>query len=240
MATVPAGMSDTPIIAAEIGADAGKVTILQFIRLISGIAIFPSMISAYDRQVSRFSVPEECETSSEPGKCLNSRIPRRLIVFITLATAIVGGWFGLIIGMPAGALTMSMIAVIVLKLTTGFGSFPPFARRVTQLLSGAYIGCGMNGKDLAELRFLVIPMIIILIGYTVNCFVVGTFLHRVFKMERKVAMLAVTPAGARDMALISADIGVFSTDLVVIQILRMILVISIFPQIILLIVRFAG
>ena len=33
MATVPAGMSDTPIIAAEIGADAGKVTILQFIRL---------------------------------------------------------------------------------------------------------------------------------------------------------------------------------------------------------------
>ena len=240
MATVPAGMSDTPIIAAEIGADAGKVTILQFVRLVSGIAIFPSMISSYDRQVSRFTVPEECNTASTIGECTNSRIPRRLIVLITLAAAIAGGWFGQAIGMPAGALTMSMIAVIALKLTMGFGSFPPFARRLTQLLSGAYIGCTMDGNDLAELRFLVIPMIIILIGYTVNCFAVGTLLHRVFKMERKVAMLAVTPAGARDMALISADIGVFSTDLVVIQILRMILVISIFPQIILLIVRFAG
>ena len=196
--------------------------------------------SSYDRQVSRFTVPEECNTASTIGECTNSRIPRRLIVLITLAAAIAGGWFGQAIGMPAGALTMSMIAVIALKLTMGFGSFPPFARRLTQLLSGAYIGCTMDGNDLAELRFLVIPMIIILIGYTVNCFAVGTLLHRVFKMERKVAMLAVTPAGARDMALISADIGVFSTDLVVIQILRMILVISIFPQIILLIVRFAG
>lgn len=241
MATVPAGMSDTPIIAAEIGADAGKVTILQFVRLVAGLAIFPSMISTYDRHACRVSPEGLCETTahiSDKSKMIT--LHPRIAVLITLATAITGGLFGQAINMPAGGLTMSMIAVIVLKLKTGIGQFPPLARRLTQLLSGAYIGCGMNAGDLAEMRFLVIPMAVILIGYTINCFVVGYILHRYFHMERKVAMLSVTPAGARDMALISADIGVFSTDLVVIQILRMILVISIFPQIILMIVRFAG
>jgi len=50
------------------------------------------------------------------------------------------------------------------------------------------------------------------------------------------SMLAATPAGATDMALISADIGIESADVIVLQIIRMITVISLFPQIIRLIV----
>ena len=40
-----------------------------------------------------------------------------------------------------------------------------------------------------------------------------------------------TPAGASDMALIAADIGVNSPSLVVMQIFRMLMAASIFPQI---------
>ena len=43
--------------------------------------------------------------------------------------------------------------------------------------------------------------------------------------------LMMTPAGASDMALISADIGVHSPSLVVMQIFRMLMAASIFPQI---------
>jgi hypothetical protein len=45
-------------------------------------------------------------------------------------------------------------------------------------------------------------------------------------------MLVATPAGATDMALISGDLGISSLDLNVLQIIRMITVVSIFPQII--------
>lgn len=238
MATVPAGMSDTPIIAAELGADAGKVTLLQFVRLVAGIVIFPSMISSYDKRAgceSRHSDGDlACQT---PG---NDRAGGAAGPVITLAAAFLGGWLGKAVGMPAGALVMSMIFVIVLKLLGGAAYFPGFARRLTQVLSGAYIGSGMGAGDLFELKFLVLPMIIILVGYTVNCFFVGGILHKYFNMERKAAMLAVTPAGARDMALISADIGVVSSELNVIQVLRMILIISFFPQIIVQIVRIAA
>ena len=48
-------------------------------------------------------------------------------------------------------------------------------------------------------------------------------------------MLMLTPAGASDMALISADIGVSSPRLILVQIYRLIIATAIFPQICLLV-----
>ena len=61
-------------------------------------------------------------------------------------------------------------------------------------------------------------------------------LHRFCGLRRREAMLAATPAGANDMALISGDLGVHSQDLNVLQIIRMIVVVSVFPQIVRLVV----
>ena len=44
-------------------------------------------------------------------------------------------------------------------------------------------------------------------------------------------MLTLSPAGATEIALIAADLGVESTDLVVLQICRLVGVTLIFPQI---------
>ena len=45
-------------------------------------------------------------------------------------------------------------------------------------------------------------------------------------------MLMATPAGASDMALISADLGVTDRAVVELQIARMVIVIAVFPQVI--------
>lgn len=44
MCAVPGGMSDTPIIAADMGGNGGKVAVMQFARLLTGIGVFPSLI----------------------------------------------------------------------------------------------------------------------------------------------------------------------------------------------------
>ncbi len=46
---VPGGMSDIPIIAADMGADASKVAALQFVRMCGGIAVFPTLIAYLTR-----------------------------------------------------------------------------------------------------------------------------------------------------------------------------------------------
>ncbi len=56
----------------------------------------------------------------------------------------------------------------------------------------------------------------------------------------KKPMLITTPAGASDMALISNDLGVENTDIIILQVLRAVIVMSLFPQIINLILHIIG
>lgn len=44
MCAVPGGISEMPIISVELGADASKVALMQFIRLVFGVGVFPTMI----------------------------------------------------------------------------------------------------------------------------------------------------------------------------------------------------
>lgn len=134
--------------------------------------------------------------------------------------------------MPAGTLIFSMFGVIGLKIATGRSCLPLWLKRLAQVLSGAYIGCGITRADLLELRYLLLPAAIILTGYFANSVLTGRLLRRLFGFSLKTAMLAATPAGASDMALISADIGVNSRELVELQVIRLVVVVSLFPQII--------
>jgi len=88
------------------------------------------------------------------------------------------------------------------------------------------------------MRHLLLPILIIIIGYIANCFITGKIISKMYGFTRKEAMLITTPAGASDMALISSDIGVQNTDIIVMQIIRAVVVMTFFPQIISLICTF--
>ena len=228
LCAVPGGMSDTPIIAADLGADAGKVAILQFVRMSAGIGIFPSLILLLSRDEAGSSA-EVSQSTQENGGRESRRVPAFLM---TLAAAFCFGSLGKLSGIPAGTLVFAMFGVIALKLLTGCAYLPIYAKRLAQVLSGAYIGCGISGTDLLELNHLILPAILILAGYFLNSILTGRLLRRLFGFPLRAAMLIATPAGASDMALISSDLGVESREVIELQIIRMVLVISIFPQII--------
>ena len=232
MCAVPGGMSDTPMIAADLGADAPKVAVMQFIRMSAGVGIFPSLIAAIVRH-------ETAETHSGSASRPRQKGTFRYIL-LTLSVALACGWLGKWAGIPAGPLVFSMLGVIALKLA-GIKVFLPLkVKRLAQALSGAYIGCGISQADVLEMRNLLLPAVLLLTGYLLNSIVTGQILHRLFKLPLRVSMLAATPAGASDMALISADLGVNSKELVELQIIRMVVVVSVFPQIIWLISKFFG
>lgn len=225
MCAVPGGMSDTPMIASDLGADAPKVAVLQFVRMSVGVGVFPSLITAMTRRLP--SGQTEASDSTRPRQEGNGRN-----LLLTLAAAMVCGWVGKLSGIPAGTLVFSMLGVIALKLM-GAGVFLPMPlKRLAQVLCGAYIGCGIGRADILELRHLILPAVILLAGYLLNSILTGQLLHRLFGFSLKMAMLAATPAGASDMALISADMGVDSKELIELQIIRMVVVVSVFPQLI--------
>ncbi|HHY52913.1 MAG TPA: AbrB family transcriptional regulator [Clostridiales bacterium] len=232
---VPGGINDIPLIAADMGANAPQVAILQFVRLVIGVGVFPGMIQWFCRNKENSDTPSvSSETSSQADTATTaSAKPKKKIHFwITMGVAFVCGMIGNVTGIPAGILVFALAGTIVLNLTWGKAFLPPKVKRFAQLFSGAYIGCSIGWADVLQLRYLILPAILITAGYTTFCVLCGHALQRFCKMSPKEAMLAATPAGASDMALISMDLGVQSTDLVLLQVLRLIVVSSLFPQVI--------
>lgn len=237
MSCTPGGMNDIPIISADMGADAPKVAVMQFVRMAAGIGLFPSLISIFANRQDKKMKTIVLNTSTATIEQTKSQEYNTTVFIQTLAIASVCGILGKLLKIPAGILVFSMIGVICFKLRFNKVCMPMWAKRIAQVLSGAYIGCSINYSDVKELKFLIIPALLLLLGYFTACILVGKLLSKYFNMSTKEAMLAATPAGASDMALISSDLGVHSADLNVLQIIRLIAVVSVFPQIINIIVK---
>ena len=104
-------------------------------------------------------------------------------------------------------------------------------RKGAQLLSGAYVGAGIGLAQLLQLKHLALPVVMLLLSYSVGAVLIAALLQRLRIFGRREAFLAATPAGASDMALISADLGVYNVKLVLLQVMRLIAVILLFPSI---------
>ena len=230
---IPGGVSNTPMIAAEVGAVVSQIVFIQFIRMCAGIGVFPSLVKFLTRHEE---MPDEEEIARAKAEMLAQKesVKKRAVPYFTplvLVVAVFSGWIGRISDIPAGPLVFSMIGVFLLKLTGITGKLPMPIKRVAQVLSGAYIGCSISYEDVMDFPRLILPAMIVVAFYILNAVIVGNFLSRKFRIPRREALLMVTPAGASDMALISSEIGVHSTNLVIMQIIRMLCAVSIFPAV---------
>lgn len=240
MSSVPGGMTDIPLISADMGADSPKVAVLQFVRMASGIGLFPALITMVARREAKETDRHESDNLFESPEGEKSGKPAARVFIQTISVAAVFGILGIILHIPSGALLFAMIGTVCFKMLFNKSHMPDWAKRLAQVLSGAYVGSSMSYSDVLELKQLVLPALVLLAGYFAASYIIGKVLSRHFGMSLKEAMLAATPAGATDMALISADLGIQSPDLIVIQIARMLIVIALFPPIISLIVMLAG
>ena len=226
----PGGMTDTPLIALDMGADASMVAVMQFVRMVFGMACLPSIIVLADRKIEGDQmVPEEGQgTHSLERKKAHVSLRKFLPTF---AVALAAGILGKLSGVPAGTLSASLIAVIVLKFAGSAPPMPMWVRRLAQVVSGCCIGAGITRDQIFQLRQLILPALVLIAGYILVCVGMGRAISRAFRMDLKESMLSLSPAGATEMALIAADLGVHSTNLVVLQICRLLGVTVIFPQI---------
>ena len=244
LCVIPGGVTDTPIIAADMGADTPKVALAQLARYMLGVAVFPPMIFAWDKLRVRTERRGSAKLSTpSPGsgmKRVKSGVNSPLACICTMGAALGAGFIGGLSGIPAGTFLFALIAALVLRLCFDFACLPRWIKKAALLISGCYIGSAITMNDVRGFKLLALPIVIILAGYTVNCFVTGKLLSRACGFSRKEGMLITTPAGASDIALSSADIGVENTAIIIIQIFRAVIAMAVFPQLINLIVKLWG
>jgi uncharacterized protein len=234
MSAVPGGINDTPVVAADMGADAPAVAILQLVRQILGIAILPGIIAAFDRLRASHGVPDKRDahaiSSAEKRKKSKQKSAVSIIAAIAVATA--AGLIGRATHVPGMTFAFAIVAVLVLKLGFDFAYIPTWVKKVCQLLAGCYLGTLLSFEGLLGMGVLFVPILIVVVFYTVNCFVTGRIEQKLFGYGRKEGMLIASPAGASDMALIMDDMGIENTDVVIMQVVRATVVMTVFPQIV--------
>ncbi|MHC1787361.1 MAG: AbrB family transcriptional regulator [Christensenellales bacterium] len=221
LATTPGGVSDIPIIAADLGADAPKVLVLQLVRMIMGIGVFPSLIARF----SRLDQKDPRPSSRAPGR-------RPIDWPNTLLTLLVAAAFGLLgraSPLPGGTMALATLGSILFKLLWPRACLPDPLRKAAQCLSGTYVGAGIGIAQLIELKVLALPALVLVACYGLGALLISSLLVRSGAFSRREALLAATPAGASDMALISADLGIQNVKLVLLQVMRLITVITVFP-----------
>lgn len=235
----PGGISDTPLIAMEMGADSSVVAVMQFVRMLFGMGCLPSIIMLSDRiiepnlnkDVDAQNVRSYQTQAGKPQATLREFLP-------TFCVAFVAGILGKISGLPAGILSFALIVAAGMKISGKCSGMPSWLRRLAQVISGCCIGSSITRGQILQMRQLVIPAAALCLGYIICCIGVGWLVSRMFHMDLKEAMLTLSPAGATEMALIAADLGVESPNLVVLQICRLVGVMLFFPHIFNLILSF--
>lgn len=229
---IPGGITNIPLIAMDFGADPALVSVLQFVRMFVGIAVFPSMIAYYARRrpdgFAQAAVRQPTTAKANDGSA--GHHAKRFVLTLAVGTAC--GCIGWKLGIPAGAMTVAIIGVMVFNLCTSRTYFPNWLRYAAQLLAGVSIGCTVNHDTVAALRTLIIPALVLVTVYTVSCLLIGNLLHKRYAIPIKEGLLAATPAGATDILLISVDLGVDSPNLVVFHICRLLTAVLVLPQLI--------
>lgn len=150
-------------------------------------------------------------------------------LLITLIVGIIGGIIAMKLKVPAGTMMGSMIAVAIFNVTTGQAFMPQDIRIVTQIAAGAFIGTGIKYKDVLDMRLMIKPAIFMISLMIILDVAMGYVMHLVTGIDLITALFACAPGGVVDMSLISSDLGADSSKVAILQLVRLMSVLIIFP-----------
>lgn len=240
-ASAPGGIVDMSIIGLAMGADVSKVATLQLFRVIFVIGVFPPLLKFL---CNKFKNEEACILAdgmntdnngmneiSESGN-VRRKLDNKINMVLTIAVAMAGGFIGYKLGIPAGTVIFAMISVALLGIFTGRNYMPVPLRITIQIVAGALIGSGMSYADIISLKGILLPVIMLVIGLMIMNILIGIVLYKICKLDLPTALFAAAPGGVTDMAIIAQELGANAPKVAVLQLVRLISVIAIFPIII--------
>jgi len=216
-ATAPGGIMDISLIAYDFKANTSQVALLQLIRLISVIAFVPFFTKkCYDRNNKKnVSFEQEIKNEIKEEEKIENKNKKSLL-------------FTIIIGIIGGVIAL----VAYFNVKTHRAYMPLTLRKIIQSFGGALIGAKVTLTDVIALKDLVLPIILIIIGFCLMNVFVGFFLYRTTKFSLSTALLSASPGGMSDISLMAEDLGANGPQVASIQFLRAIFIVGVYPIII--------
>lgn len=201
-ATVPGGIADLSILGSEMGGDPALIATVQTVRLMTVVLAIPQLV--------KLGTGRARATPAQQVRKAEQAVPERPArqMLITLALGLSASAAGYLLRIPAGTITLPLLATAAYHLATGKGYVPARWRSAAQTFNGAMIGTYFNASVLTGLRASIWPILGILLAYLLLNLVMAAALRRIDRtMSFATAMLATAPGGMSDMGIIAAELG---------------------------------
>jgi membrane AbrB-like protein len=155
-----------------------------------------------------------------------------IICFVlTLVIAVSGSIIAKKAKFPSGAMTGSILAVVIFNCLTGAAFLPKMTKPVMQIMGGALLGHAIGRGDLVKMKRITHAVFILIIALIMlNC-TTAAGAYRFSGINLATALLATAPGGVSDMALIAEDLGADMQIVTILQLFRMLSIYFIFPPV---------
>ncbi len=150
-------------------------------------------------------------------------------VFITMIAAGIGGFIGIRLKIPAGALIGAIVAVAAYNIFTGNAKIPGGFKIVAQIILGGVIGLSINMEAVKGLKTVIIPGLILVAVLFVFSVIAGLIISKTTGIDLYTALFSCSPGGLSEMAIIADSYGADLSKVILVHLIRILSVILFFP-----------
>ncbi|MEW9093782.1 MAG: AbrB family transcriptional regulator [Clostridiaceae bacterium] len=150
-------------------------------------------------------------------------------IIYTLVIALIGGYIGIKAKIPAGALVGAMVSVAIYNIYTGKGEIPYNFKLLSQIVVGGMIGLNFTMDSVKQLKNLIFPAIILVVGLTLFSLILGFIIHKITGLDLITSLFSSAPGGITDMTLISEAYGADISKVALLHLMRLVTVITVMP-----------
>lgn len=151
---------------------------------------------------------------------------------ITLVVGLIGGYIGVKLNIPAGAMIGSMISVGIYNIFTSSGYIPPNFKLLAQVIIGCAVGLNFTMDSILGLKKIIIPSIILVIGLTTLSILLGYIIHKFTGLDLQTALFSSAPGGLADMTIMSEAFGAQTHIVALLHLIRLTTVLTVLPVVI--------
>lgn len=148
---------------------------------------------------------------------------------MTLLIGLIGGYIADKRKIPAGFMVGSLFAVAIFNVIFDRANLPTYFRFIAQTSTGTYLGTKFYKKDVKSLKQVLIPGILMSLLMIVFSFIISYTLSKIFTMDHITAVFASSPGGLMDMSLLAHEFNANTSQVALLQLIRMISVIIFVP-----------
>ena len=150
-------------------------------------------------------------------------------LILTLIIAILGGYLASKKKVPAAYMLGALFLVAIFNIFFNRAFLPNYFKFVTQIATGTFIGSKFRSEDVKILKKVIIPgmtMVILMIAFSfLLSYLMSTFLG----IDNLTSFFATAPGGIMDISLIAYDFKANTSQVALLQLIRLISVISFVP-----------